>query len=150
MIPSLRVSLSISSYIRTSQGTQLASWNQSLVYTNHNALTDQGSTQVTNQNTTGFDAASPIGYGNIYSYPLIVYSSFATFPSGAFSINASVSRGLDFNVLGTSVFPSGIQSFDVTSPATIPVPGRPQPQTRHSTTLATKFQRLDTLHYTNR
>ena len=120
--------LSISSTIRTSRGTQLASWNQSLVYTNHNALTDQGSTQVTNQNTTGFDAASPIGYGNIYSYPLIVDSSFAIFPSGAFSINASLSRGLDFNVFGTPVFSSGIQSFDITSPAPIPVPGRPQPQ----------------------
>lgn len=121
-------SLSISSIIRTSRGTQLTSWNQSLVYTNHNALTDQGFTQVTNQNTTGFDAASPIGYGIIYSYPLIVDSSFATFPSGAFSINASLSRGLDFNVLGMPVFSSGLQSFNVTSPATIPVPGRPQPQ----------------------
>ena len=120
--------LSISSTVNSSQGSQLVEWNQTLVYINHNALTDQGLTQTTTQNTTGIDAANPVGYANIYSYPLFVDSSFAVFPAGAFSINASISRGLNFNVLGNSVFPSGIQSFNVTSAATIPLSGSPEPQ----------------------
>ena len=118
--------LSISSNLRTSHGLRLASWNQSLTYTNHNAFTNLGFTQLTTQNTSGIEASSSAGY--TYFYPISVDSTFATFPSGAFSINASISRGLDYNVLGSSVFPSGVQSFNVTSPATMPLPGRPQPQ----------------------
>ena len=119
--------LSISSTIRTSHGSRLASWNQSLAYTNHNAFINRGLTQSTTQNTSGLEASSFAGF--TYFYPLSVDSTFETFPSGAFSINASISRGLDYNVLGTSVFPSGVQSFNVTSPATMPLPGNPQPQT---------------------
>ncbi|KAL8790734.1 MAG: hypothetical protein Q9195_006212 [Heterodermia aff. obscurata] len=121
--------LSISSTISTSHGSRPVSWNQSLIYTNNNAFINSGLTQSTTQNTSGIEAASQSGYATIYSYPLFVDSTFESFPSGAFSINASISRGLDLNVLGTSVFPSGVQSFNVTSPALMPLPGRPQPQT---------------------
>ena len=118
--------LSISSNIRTSHGSSLASWNQSLTYTNHNAFTSSGLTQLTIQNTSGIETSSSAGY--TYFYPLSVDSTFETFPSGAFSINASISRGLDYNVLGASVFPSGVQSFNVNSAAIMAMPGRPQPE----------------------
>lgn len=129
--------LSISSNFRTSQGSRLASWNQSLTYTNHNAFSNRGLTQSTTQNTSGIETSSSAGY--TYFYPLSVDSSFATFPSGAFSINASISRGLDYSVLGSSIFPSGVQSFNVTSPATMPLPGRPQPQIMTLPTSLPKF-----------
>ena len=118
--------LSISSTIRTSQGSRLASWNQSLTYTNHNAFINRGLTQSTSQNTSGIEASSSAAY--TYFYPLSIDSTFETFPSGAFSINASISRGLDYNILGAPVFPSGVQSFNVTSPAVMPLPGQLQPQ----------------------
>ena len=120
--------LSISSTIRTSHGSQLATWEQDLEYRNLNALTAQGTTQNTIQNTSGTDVSPSVGYVNTYSYPLSVDSTFSIFASGAFGIDATLSRGLVYGILGPSVFPSGVQSFNIRTQATFPVPGRSQPQ----------------------
>ena len=120
--------LSISSTIRTSHGTRLAAWEQNLDYRNLNALTAQGTTQNSIQNTSGSDLSTSVGYANTYSYPLSVNSTFTIFASGAFGIDATLSRGLVYDVRGPSVFPSGIQSFDISTQATVPIPGRSQPQ----------------------
>ena len=120
-------SLSISSTIKTSSGSTRAKWTQSLSYSNFNALTAQGSIQYTSQNTSGTDASSST-YTNTYAYPITVNSSFSVSPAGNIGINATISRGLIFNVFGPSVFPSGIQSFNVTTPSIINPTG-PQPQT---------------------
>lgn len=120
-------SLSISSTIKTSSGSTRAKWTQSLSYSNYNALTALGFIQHTSQNTSGTDASSST-YTNTYAYPITVNSSFSISPSGNIGINGTLSHGLTFNVLGPSVFPSGIQSFNVTTPSTIN-PSGPQPQT---------------------
>ena len=106
--------ISISSTIKTSAGSQAVSWTQSLAYTNFNGLTDQGFVQLTEQNTTGSDSSSS-GYANTYSYPLTVNSSFFEDAAGDVGINGSLTRGLDYNVFGPSVFPSGIQNFNITT-----------------------------------
>lgn len=120
-------SLSISSIIKTFSGSSPAIWTQSLSYSNYNALTAQGFTQYTSQNTSGTDTSSST-YTNTYSYPITVDSSFSVSPAGNVGINGTLSHGLTFNVFGPSVFPSGIQSFNVTTPSTIN-PAGPQPQT---------------------
>ena len=120
-------SLSISSTIKTSSGSTPAKWTQSLSYSNFNALIAQGSIQYTSQNTSGTDTSSST-YTNTYAYPITVNSSFSVSPAGNIGINATISHGLIFNVFGPSVFPSGIQSFNVTTPSTINLTG-PQPQT---------------------
>ena len=109
-------SISISSNIKSSSGARHVSWSQTLSYENFNALTDQGFVQFTNQNTTGSDQSAS-GYVNTYSYPLTVNSSFFEDAAGDVGINGTISRGLDYNVYGPSVFPSGIQTFNVTSPS---------------------------------
>lgn len=119
--------LAITSTIHTSSGPQAVSWVQDLTYNNHNALTAQGLTQKTTQFTNGSDHSFS-GYANTYGYPLSVTSSFSVSPAGALSINGSLSRGLDFNVYGPSVMPSGIQTFNVTTPSIFSVSGRPVPQ----------------------
>ena len=119
--------ISISSTIKTSIGTKVASWVQKLEYNNFDALTNQGLVQLTIQSTNGSDVGTS-GYANTYGYPITVNSSFSVSPSGALGINASLNRGLDFNVYGPSVFPSGIQTFNVTSPSIFAVGGRPAPQ----------------------
>lgn len=107
----------ISSTIKTSSGSRKSSWNQTLSYSNFNELTAQGFVQLTIQNTTGSDTSSS-GYANTYSYPLNLDSSFSVdTASAAVGINATLSRGLDFNVYGPSVFPSGIQTFNITTPS---------------------------------
>ena len=108
--------LAISSTIMTSSGSHAVSWTQDLSYSNFNDLTDQGFVQLTTQSTTGSDKSTS-GYINTYSYPLNVTSSFSISPTGDLGLNATLSRGLDFNVFGSSVFPSGIQTFNVSSPS---------------------------------
>jgi len=126
--------LAITSLITTSSGMQHVTWSQILAYTNYNTLTAQGLTQFTSQNTTGTDS-STTGYQSTYAYPLIVNSSF-TPPdpiTSAFSISASLSRGLDLSVYGRSVFPSGLQSFNpnTTFTSTTSTPGAYRPDVPH-------------------
>ncbi len=120
-------SLSISSTIKTSSGSTPAKWTQLLSYSNYNALIAQGFTQYTSQNTSGTDISSST-YTNTYAYPITVNSTFSVSPAGDIGITGTISHGLTFNVFGPSVFPSGIQSFNVTTPGTIN-PSGPQPLT---------------------
>ncbi len=109
-------SISITSTIKTSNGSVYpASWTQMLSYTNRNTLSSQGLTQDTFQNTAGKDQSSS-GYVNDYSYTLQVTSTFSTPPSGGFGISASLSEDMKFQTYGPSIFPSGVQTFDRTSP----------------------------------
>lgn len=106
-------SISISSTIKSSRSSRLATWSQTLSYKNFNALTDQGFVQLTEQSTTGSDRSSS-GYANTYSYPLTVNSSFSVDPAGGFVIQATLDRGLDYNMYGPSVFPNRIQVCNTT------------------------------------
>jgi len=108
--------ISISSTIKSSNSSRLASWSQTLAYKSFNKLSDQGYVQLTEQNTSGSDLSAS-GYANTYSYPLTVNSSFSVDSAGEVSIDATLSRGLNYDVFGPSVFPSGIQTFNGTSPA---------------------------------
>lgn len=119
----VRRNISVTSTVVTSSGSSEKYWHQHLSYFSSNALLDHGSTQQTNQNTAGSDHSSS-GYKNTYQYPLDVNSTFSANELGGFDISASLSRGLIYNVFGPSVFPSGIQTFDVDSPSTLNFPGR--------------------------
>ncbi|MCJ1363287.1 hypothetical protein MMC16_002394 [Acarospora aff. strigata] len=104
----------ITSTITTSDGPQPVTWTQTLSYTNYNALTAQGFTQFTSQNTTGTDSSKTSSYATTYAFPLTINSTYAFLNplfSPAFSVSASLSRSLDLSVSGPSVFPSGLQSF---------------------------------------
>lgn len=116
--------LYIVSTIITSDGSYFVNWTQHLSYSSSNALLNQGITQLTSQDTVGLDTSSS-GYVNTYRYPLAVNSSFFTNAAGNFGIHASVSRGLDYNVLGPSIFPSGIQNLRFRSPGTADSSGSP-------------------------
>jgi len=126
--------LAITSLVMTSSGSQYVTWSQTLAYTNYNALTAQGLTQFTSQNTTGTDSSTS-GYETTYSYPLTVNSTF-TVPdpiTSAFSISAYLSRGLDLSISGPSVFPSALQSFtlNTTFTSNSPVPDGYRPNNPH-------------------
>ena len=114
--------LSISSTITTSSGTRPVSWTQTLAYSNLNLLTNQGFTQYTVQSTHGSDQALPLTYTNTYYYPMTVNNTFLTTPNIT-SINGTITHGLDFDVSGPSIFPSGIQGFNLTTPATFSLGG---------------------------
>lgn len=121
--------LCVVSTIIISDGSYFVNWTQHLSYSNSNALLNQGVTQLTSQDTVGLDTSSS-GYVNTYRYPLAVNSSFFTNAAGNFGIHASVSRALDYDVLGPSIFPSGIQNLRFTSPGIAGSSGSPMLETR--------------------
>jgi hypothetical protein len=102
--------ISITSTIITLAGPITVSWSQELIFTSENVLTHQGLAQYTTQFTHGYDQAAS-GYASTYAYPLTVNSSYAVSPKG-FGISASLSHGLNLEVYGPSVLPSGIEPLN--------------------------------------
>ncbi|KAE8453075.1 hypothetical protein EG329_012262 [Mollisiaceae sp. DMI_Dod_QoI] len=104
--------LSISSLITTGEGTKLVTWAQNLTVTNYGQYTDFGAIQINKQTTTGLDQSTGgTYYKSSYSYPLWANSSYFTYPSGNYTIEASLIRGLHLDIQGTPVFPTGLQPF---------------------------------------
>lgn len=112
-------------------------WTQNLSYSSYNKLSDQGAAQFTSQTTSGQDESSS-GYKNTYRYPLTIKTSFFTDQANHFGINATISRGLDFNINSPSIFPSGIQNLPTNPPPNAPPP--PKTLTLLSTTQAASAQ----------
>ncbi len=86
--------LMISSIIHTSSGYRYATWSQTLKYENQGRFSDRGSVQVTRQRTYGREI-SACGSSRDFSYPLFLNTSFAEETSGNFTIDATISRGLE-------------------------------------------------------
>lgn len=102
-------SLSLQSTINLSQGKEIASWAQTLTYSNVGNYTDLANIQTTTQHTDGHDVSSS-GYTKRYSYPLYVYSTSAMMGDNV-TYTAVVNRGKDVQTLGQPVFPTGLESF---------------------------------------
>jgi hypothetical protein len=105
--------LSISSYVQTQHGPpRLVSWTQNLTVTNWGQYTDAGAVQTNQQNTMGVDQSQGGAfYKASYSYPLWANSSYFVEPSGNFTLQATLIRGLNLDIQGTPVFPTGLQPF---------------------------------------
>ena len=104
---------SVSNTVTTVSGkTRTASWTQSLTYENYNHFSSQGLVQLTTQSTEGSDHGS-LNYAASYSYPLWVNSSYTTTPFLA--INGTLDNGLNLQITGPTVFPTGLQNFDTSA-----------------------------------
>lgn len=102
-------SLTLQSTILTSQGQKMATWSQSLSYTNLGNYTDEGNVQTNTQRTMGHDDSSS-GYSKHYDYPLYALSTAETVGDDL-TLTATVSRSKDVQTFGQAVFPSGLESF---------------------------------------
>ncbi|KAI9766658.1 MAG: hypothetical protein M1835_007148 [Candelina submexicana] len=92
--------LVISSIIYTSSGSRIATWSQSLEYENRGRFSDRGNVQAIMQRTDGRETWA-CGKSRKYSYPLIVNTSYnAEATSGNFTIDATISRGLEMSTYG--------------------------------------------------
>ena len=107
-------SLSFSSTLHLSHGSERATWSQSLSFSNIGNFTDQGNVEVNTQQTTGYDVSSS-GYARHISYPLYAYSVYETIGDNI-SYAATVNRGKDVQTLGQQVFPSGLEAFSAAAP----------------------------------
>ncbi|KAH8685586.1 peptide N-acetyl-beta-D-glucosaminyl asparaginase amidase A-domain-containing protein [Tricladium varicosporioides] len=116
--------LSISSLLTTQAGTRLVTWTQSLSVKNYGRYTDFGAVQLNNQTTTGLDQSTgSTYYKSSYSYPLYANTTYLVQPSGNFTIDATLSFGLDLATQGSPVFPSGLQPFAYVPASSSLVPG---------------------------
>lgn len=104
--------ISVSSYIVTQHGPRVVSWTQDLATTNYGQITDAGAVQVNQQSTLGTDQAmGGTYYKASYSYPLWANSSYFLDPSGNYTLGGTVTRGIELDIQGTPVFPTGLQPF---------------------------------------
>jgi hypothetical protein len=103
--------LSYSSIITTSEGSKPVSWMQTLSYSNIGKFDANGNNQTNNQMTSGADVSSN-GYSRKFAYPLWAFSAISIDPaSKAMAIDGILDRGKNFQVLGRSVFPTGLDSY---------------------------------------
>ena len=103
--------LSFSSLLTTSEGSGPVSWTQTLNYSNIGNLTAGGMDGTNIQMTSGIESSS-YGYLRSFAYPLTV-SERTTVESVSknLSILASMDRGKNVQILGPSVFPSGLETL---------------------------------------
>ena len=99
----------VSSSVKTANGTHKSTWTQSLAYSNYGYATSAG-LQFTAQDSNG-TAVSTSGYSRKFDYPIVLNYTQVSEPSNGFALGAQINRGQDIQVYGSPVFPSGLQSF---------------------------------------
>ncbi|KAH9219736.1 peptide N-acetyl-beta-D-glucosaminyl asparaginase amidase A-domain-containing protein [Leptodontidium sp. 2 PMI_412] len=85
---SARRTISIISTICTSSGSKVATWSQSLSFTNIQNMTDSAFNQSLSMLTTGTHTDSFSGVKSSYAYPLNLYSSYIIAPSSKVTLSS--------------------------------------------------------------
>ncbi|KAI5862428.1 peptide N-acetyl-beta-D-glucosaminyl asparaginase amidase A-domain-containing protein [Durotheca rogersii] len=116
--------LSFSSYVKTQRGQGAAKWTQSLSYKNNGSVYARGYDNVNTLNIAGADAATSAGldisYSARYSYPLFCNSSASYLPQGNLTLRAQLDQGIELEIWGASVFPSGLEGFAAVAGPEVP------------------------------
>ncbi|RYP74070.1 hypothetical protein DL771_003259 [Monosporascus sp. 5C6A] len=106
-------SFSISSIVVTQYGQGTAKWSQSLSYSNTGRVYAKGYGNLNTFDITGSaEAIGPgISYSSSYSYPLFCNSTATYAPEGNLTLWAVLDQGLNLEVIGDAVFPTGLAAF---------------------------------------
>ncbi|KAI1372884.1 hypothetical protein F4677DRAFT_448918 [Hypoxylon crocopeplum] len=110
-------SVSIKSTVNSKSQTGESTWSQTLSYSNQVFVSNFGSTQFNNFAIAGIDSsAGPIAsYKANYTYPLYCNQTYSTSPGGNIAMSAHLIQGLELQVEGDSVFPTGLEAFEPAS-----------------------------------
>ncbi|KAF1987965.1 hypothetical protein K402DRAFT_329612 [Aulographum hederae CBS 113979] len=113
-------SLSVTSKVKTSEGEKEVSWSQTASYSNIGNFTNLGNSQVTDQTTSGADVSS-LGYSRRYTYPIRVLNAFddQTASGGNMTINGTIDRSKDLQVIGNSVIYKPLSTFPSDGPGAV-------------------------------
>jgi hypothetical protein len=106
--------ISVKSTVHSQGRSGDASWSQTLSYSNDVQATAFGFDQINNFLTTGVDiATSPsANYKTNYGYPLYCNSTYGVDPAqGNITISAHLIQGLNLEIDGNPVFPTGLEAF---------------------------------------
>ncbi|KAI1657215.1 peptide-N4-(N-acetyl-beta-glucosaminyl)asparagine amidase A [Daldinia decipiens] len=105
--------ISIKSSIKSKGQNGESTWSQNLSYSNRALMSNFGITQINDFSITGTDSTTgpTSSYKAIYSYPLYCNQTYLRSPQGNLTISAHLIEGLDLQVEGNSVFPTGLEAF---------------------------------------
>ncbi len=89
------------------------SWSQTLSYVNTGNVSGFGVQQVNDFNIQGSDksAGGAYSYGAQYQYPLFCNTTTDQTAAGNLTLWAQIHQGLELQVSGSSVFPTGLEAF---------------------------------------
>ncbi|RYP11319.1 hypothetical protein DL764_000137 [Monosporascus ibericus] len=106
-------SFSINSIVVTQYGQGIAKWSQSLSYSNIGRIYAKGYGNLNTFDITGSaEAIAPgITYSTSYSYPLFCNNTATYAPEGNLTLWAVLDQGLNLEVMGDAVFPTGLAAF---------------------------------------
>ncbi|KAI1806018.1 peptide-N4-(N-acetyl-beta-glucosaminyl)asparagine amidase A [Daldinia bambusicola] len=107
-------SITIKSAIKSKNQNGESTWSQSLSYSNRALMSNFGTTQINDFSITGTDSTTgpATSYKAIYSYPLYCNQTYLRSPQGNLTIGAHLIEGLELQVEGDSVFPTGLEAFE--------------------------------------
>ncbi|KAI2624839.1 hypothetical protein GGR54DRAFT_537528 [Hypoxylon sp. NC1633] len=106
--------ISVKSTVRSKSQTGDSIWSQSLSYSNQAIVSDFGFTQFNNFTIAGTDSSTrpTASYKATYTYPLYCNQTYETSSQGNLTIRAHLIQGLELQVEGGSIFPTGLEAFD--------------------------------------
>ncbi|KAI2466659.1 hypothetical protein F4781DRAFT_405008 [Annulohypoxylon bovei var. microspora] len=106
--------LTVRSTINSKSYTGESTWTQILSYSNQAVVSNFGFTETNNFTINGVDSStgSATPYKIVYMYPLFCNQTVATSPEGNLTISARLIQGLELQVEGSSVFPTGLEAFE--------------------------------------
>lgn len=106
-------SLAISSHVKTQKSEGTVTWSQSLSYSNIGGVTAFGNNNLNAFSIAGADAATgpSTKYATSYTYPLFANSTTTFSATGDLTLWAQVDQGLQVEVRGDAVLPSGLKGF---------------------------------------
>ncbi|KAI0121691.1 peptide N-acetyl-beta-D-glucosaminyl asparaginase amidase A-domain-containing protein [Xylariales sp. AK1849] len=104
---------SITSLVSTQTQNGTATWTQSLSYSNLGGLYAYGSGGINTFETTGLDTATSPGvsYSTNYNYPLYCNTTTLYSAEGNLTLWAVLNQGLNLEVQGAAVYPTGLEAF---------------------------------------
>ncbi|KAI1190235.1 peptide N-acetyl-beta-D-glucosaminyl asparaginase amidase A-domain-containing protein [Nemania serpens] len=105
--------VAISSFVKTQRTRGTVKWTQSLSYSNVGGVSGYGNNNLNAFSIAGSDAATGprTNYAARYAYPLFANSTAVVLPAGNLTLWAQVDQGLQVEVRGDTVLPSGIEGF---------------------------------------
>ncbi|KAI8626358.1 peptide N-acetyl-beta-D-glucosaminyl asparaginase amidase A-domain-containing protein [Xylariaceae sp. FL1651] len=109
-------SLAISSTVKTQRSEGPVTWSQSLSYSNIGSVYGFGNDNLNTFSISGSDAATgpSVTYATSYAYPLFSNSTADYSPEGNLTLWAEVDQGLNVEVRGDAVLPTGLDVFAAT------------------------------------
>jgi hypothetical protein len=111
---------SVTSVVRSQKKNDTVTWSQKLSYSNLGGLYDNGWGEINTFASVGLETAASLAgpyYSTSYSYPLYCNLTSSETAEGNLTLWAELNQGLNLEVYGAAVNPTGLEAFDAAAEA---------------------------------